>query len=485
MKPTRTALSLLAMLLFPLLLLADDPICGKWRFFNGSERMMNADGSSSAMGMAPDSRWQCMTPQARPGTDRSYNIANNSGRVIDRLTLRNAGTELWGMNRKGPFLSATRRAFSPGPKPMRQTPVPPAPMPTPAPAGNALEIIVTGHEWLWSEPGSASGRSGTLRFIAGGKVEHPWSNLPEWQWQRLGDSIAIGPASVEVAKRLLLSFNVERSEFRGTLPNGQGQVRGVRSDLINGPKPGPNVPPGQSAVPPQMAAGSGPLTTGYGGMTLGNDWMPRSTNVKRNELQDLAFYASYAVGAMAPGKEPIPVFIVPPLRWLMPLDEATKALGDVDPMPMKAFQNDGFPHNSLIIRCFQKRYFGDLDGQFNLVYLIADAKQRLVSVQFKSQAKVFPVLLPGTLEALRATHPPWGPPVAPPPQDGVRDHSYYDFINEGRSSNGLVGYQLRQSADKSVLLIRLDQKVHWYVPAPFARCLWDIGEHYRKAGLIK
>jgi len=37
--------------------MADDPICGKWRFYNGSERLMNGDATSNAVGMKPDSRW--------------------------------------------------------------------------------------------------------------------------------------------------------------------------------------------------------------------------------------------------------------------------------------------------------------------------------------------------------------------------------------------------------------------------------------------
>jgi hypothetical protein len=133
-----------------------------------------------------------------------------------------------------------------------------------------------------------------------------------------------------------------------------------------------------------------------------------------------------------------------------------------------------------MIKCLQLRYFSDLDLQFNLIYLIADAKQQLVSVQFKSQAKNIEISLRNeTLEVLRDLHPPFGP-GAPPPQDGFMG-PYQDFINE---ASGGASYQLRYNNNHSVTLVKLG-KVHWYMPAPFARCLLDIADHHRKAGLIR
>jgi hypothetical protein len=216
-------------------------------------------------------------------------------------------------------------------------------------------------------------------------------------------------------------------------------------------------------------------------MVLGTDWQPRSTNVKVKELEELEFFAKFAAGNSAPGKEPVPDMIVPPFKWLMPLDEATKLLPrGVAAVPVKPFQNDGFPQGSLTIKCFQFRFFSDLDESFNLIYFITDRKLQLVAVQFKSQAKPLHILRDFSIETLRGMHPPFGPPGALPPWDG-NIGPYNDFINEGRPG---AFYQVRQSNDKSMTLIKLGN-THLYLAAPFARCLLDIAATHRKSGLLK
>jgi hypothetical protein len=134
-----------------------------------------------------------------------------------------------------------------------------------------------------------------------------------------------------------------------------------------------------------------------------------------------------------------------------------------------------------MIKCLQLRYFNDLDQQFNLIYLIADAKQQLVGVQFKSQAKGLAQLKYETLETLRAMHPPFPPPpYAPPPYDGSIG-PYNDFFNEGTPG---AGYQIRFNNNHSLTLVKLG-KTHWYLAAPFARCILDIADFHRKNGLVK
>ena len=465
-RTSRVLLVLLACYFNALPAFAADPITGRWRFFNGSLREMHSDGSSSAAGGAKDATWKCLTPAQN--TDRVYQIIYGGGQAQDRLTLRNGGTQLWGYDGRRPFLTASRTQDAPSPSPSQKPKPEPRPAP-PSPSGDALLNVLLAHEWTWRDT-APGGTKGTLIFTKDGLVKHLDTALLPWNWSREpGDVITIKAGDVSVVTK----FNAERSEFIGDFPGGLRQLRGLRGKLIGSSAP--------AMSPIIQPVGAGPDSTGYGGMLLGKDWQPRSTNVKVKELEELEFFAKMAVGNAAPSKEPVPDMIVPPFKWLMPLDEATKLLPrDVAAVPVKPFQNDGFPHDSLTIKCYQRRYFSDLDESFNLIYFITDRKLQLVGVQFKSQAKPLHILREFSIETLRAMHPPFGPPGAPPPWDG-NIGPYNDFINEGRPG---AFYQVRQSNDKSVTLVKLGN-VHWYLPAPFARCLLDIADTHRKSGLLK
>lgn len=468
--PTRSFRVLLVLLACCVHALAADPITGTWRFFNGSLREMHADGTSSALGGAKDATWKCLTPAQ--ASDRVYQIIYGGGRAQDRLTLRNGG-QLWGYDGRRPFLTASRTQDapppSPSPKPKPQPAPKPAPAPPPEPTGDALLNVLLAHEWTWRDT-APGGTKGTLIFTKDELVKHLDTALLPWTWTReSGEAISIKAGDVAV----VVKFNGERSEFVGDFPGGTRQLRGLRGKLIGSAEPGKS--------PIVQPVGAGADSTSYGGMVLGTDWQPRSTNVKVKELEELEFFAKMAAGDAAPGKEPVPDMIVPPFKWLMPLDEATKLLPrGVAAVPLKPFQNDGFPQGSLTIKCYQLRFFSDLDESFNLIYLITDRKLQLVSVQFKSQAKPLHILRDDTLEVLRTLHPPFAPFPAPPPKDG-NIGPYNDFINEGRPG---AFYQVRQTNDKSVTLVKLGN-VHWYLPAPLARCLLDIADKHRKSGLIR
>ena len=455
--------------LHALSVLAADPITGTWRFFDGSTREMRADGSSGPPGGGSDAQWKCLTPQSN--FNRIYQIIYGGGVATDRLTLTNGNNELHGTLKGRPFPTASRTQATP-PSASQSAPTP---RPAPAPAapresgGDALLNVLLAHEWTWRDT-APGGSKGTLIFTKEGLIKHLDTALLPWTWSREpGEAITIKAGDVGV----LAKFNGERSEFIADFPGGTRQLRGLRGKLIGSSSPGKS--------PIVQPVGAGADSTGYGGMVLGTDWQPRSTDVKVKELEELEFFAKMAVGNAAPGKEPVPQMIVPPFKWLMPLQQAEALLPrGVAAVPVKPFQNDGFPQGSLTIKCFQFRYFSDLDESFNLIYFITDRKLQLVGVQFKSQAKPLHILRDFSIETLRGMHPPFGPPGAPPPWDG-NIGPYNDFINEGRPG---AFYQVRQSNDKSMTLIKLGN-THLYLAAPFARCLLDIADKHRKSGLIK
>jgi hypothetical protein len=343
---------------------------------------------------------------------------------------------------------------------------------------DALVNILTGHFWEWKHP-SDPARNGRLQFLTDGTLRHPWAGLPSWKWTRLGDTVALLPSGSS-GPQLMLVFNIERSEFRSTMADGKTRLLATRGDLVTTPETTLG-----GLVKPAMPLPVGPgdvLTSTYGGMTVGKDWLPRSLQIKKKKVEEMERLASLVVGEAAVGKEPVPQMLVPQygLRWLMPLDEAIKAMGPgTAQVPVRTMQIDGFPQDTLLIKCLQKTYFADLDLRFNLVYLIADAKQHLISVMFKSQAKPLELLKEVPLEVLRTLHPPFWPDMAPPNNGHVE--VYQDYINE--TTGGSV-FQIRYNADHSLGLIKLE-KVHWYLPAPFARCLMDVAEHHRKSGLVK
>lgn len=268
---------------------------------------------------------------------------------------------------------------------------------------------------------------------------------------------------------------------RLTLRNGNGELWGM-----NGKRPfltarreadsKPAKPVGKKST---KTAPSVP----FGGMDLGGDWKPTITHIKVKELEQLESLAKIALRGVERGKEPVPEFIVPPFKWLMPLNEAMGLLPQgVAKVPMQKFENDCFPCGSLGVQCFQYTYFLDLGARCNLIYLISDLKGQLVSVQLKAEAIPSKSLLDRPLEVLRTLPNPYGPGA--PTNDGSGG-LYYDFLNEGEGS---PTYQVRTTTDKSNALIHLmhrHKNVHWYVPAPFARVLVDIAEHYREAGVIK
>ena len=461
-----------------------DPISGLWRFFNGSFREMRPDGTSGPPGQPADAEWRLISPPRN--AERVYAITYGRGAARDTLTMNTAHNQLIGGTKKSPFLTAVREVEAPQAKPSTPTPSPsqmvnPTPAPTvaqPTQPEDALTNILTAHFWEWKHPTDPS-RKGRLQFLKDGTLKHPWPGMGDWKWVRTGDTAALLPGATS-EQQLALIFNIERSEFRTTMPDGATRLLATRGELVTTPETTLG-----GLVKPAMPIPVGPgdvLTTTYGGMTMGKDWLPRSVQIKMKKVEEMEKLAALIVGSAAPGKEPVPQLIVPQygLRWLMPLDEAIKAMGPgTAQVPVRTMQIDGFPQDTLLIKALQKTYFQDLDLRFNFVYLIADAKQHLISVMFKSQGKPLELLREVSLEELWNLHPPFWPDMAPPNNGNVE--VYQDYLNE--TTGGSV-FQARYTRDHSLGLIKLE-KVHWYVPAPFARCLLVVAEHHRKSGTIR
>ena len=92
------AASLMAL---PLFAHADDPIVGRWRWFNSEIKVFRSDGT--AVGNGFHGTWKCVS-RATPPT---YEV-NWSDRWVDKVRLVKGGKELKGKNKQGGAVSAYR-----------------------------------------------------------------------------------------------------------------------------------------------------------------------------------------------------------------------------------------------------------------------------------------------------------------------------------------------------------------------------------------
>ena len=78
-----------------------DPIVGRWRWFNNTIYVLNADGTTTP----GKGRWKCVSPEQTP---RKYVIDWKEELWIDTLYLEKNGTTLSGHNQKGRKITASR-----------------------------------------------------------------------------------------------------------------------------------------------------------------------------------------------------------------------------------------------------------------------------------------------------------------------------------------------------------------------------------------
>lgn len=332
----------------------------------------------------------------------------------------------------------------------------------------SLEELLASDGWTWSRNGAKE--RATIHFLSDGKArlksdKNPWVG----SWKKTG------PMNVTVTNEKTswaLVFNRDLVSFSGTNNGNQNPVEGRRMSAPAAPAPAAN-----PAAPAGPAMAITPQVSHFGGMTLAADWMPRKTETRKELLNALEFYANAALGKNGDPRDVVPETLVGPIRWLMPLDEAIRTLpAGAARTAETRITSICFPQNSLSMVGFQTHYFVDEGQRFNLIYLIVDAKRRVVGVELVAQSPK---------EVL------W----APPGPDGERN-PYYDFVN--LKANGRTGqrvdYQVRP-AGRGVKRIKTAlydfkklaylENVHWYLAAPFAHSLLDIVELNRRAGMMR
>ncbi|QIF00208.1 hypothetical protein [Roseimicrobium sp. ORNL1] len=235
-----------------------------------------------------------------------------------------------------------------------------------------------------------------------------------------------------------------------------------------------------------LAAQKAPATPP--GMTFATNWLATQLITRRELLECLDLYSKAAAG----GKTD-PVTIWGPVKWLMPVQEAIKALPKgVRKQREFRVTNLAFPQNSLMVTIMAITGSEFVDGgeKFNLIYFISDAKQQVISVQLvQTNPKIV---------------------LWQPRPEGVRE-PYYNFIDDkwNGSTRQCVPFQTKTTSDGVTLiktaLLKLPnlpqpptgaapppnfyafipylESVHWYLPAPFAAKFQEIVEHNRKSGV--
>ena len=213
------------------------------------------------------------------------------------------------------------------------------------------------------------------------------------------------------------------------------------------------------------------VPTVFQGMTLAPNWLPNRVGAEEKFVEGLEFYSSQVVDRAQRADAVAPEFIFGQIRWLMPLDEAVQTLGRVSKTVETRIVNEAYPKDSFTFQGFQGQ-FEDAGARYNLVFLIADVKRQVVSVQLVAQ----------TPKAVN-----WDARF--PPRD---QEPYYDFINVKRNggSGNKVFFQV-VPINPGVKLVKTVlakyhpngkwlEDVHWYLPAPVAARFLDIVEHIAK-----
>lgn len=277
-----------------------------------------------------------------------------------------------------------------------------------------------------------------------------------------------------------------------------GMPDALRRMIPGGPPP-PS-PPAKPSTPP--AAPSASSSGNHGGMALAPGWLPQRTETKRELLEGIVFYCKQVLGDTPAGQEKAPLELSPGISWLMPFDQALAKLpGRVINMGERRVNNNCFPIDSLTIASFQYKSFMDKERPFNLIHLILDAKRQVVGVEFVQQTpgksaiyttegKLEPYYNFLTLtnngsttkEVIYAILPPRNSGGAECIQTVFRD--YYNLVPNGLpqvpgGGNGLrPGFPMVNpiTPPAGIIPVKVYEIVHWYLAAPFARCLLEIAE---------
>lgn len=215
-----------------------------------------------------------------------------------------------------------------------------------------------------------------------------------------------------------------------------------------------------------------PAAINFAGMLLDPSWLPDRVGVDRKYMETLKYFSERVVEGAKRGEEKAPEIIYGNLRWLMPLDQAVASLGRVAKMTETKITNEAYPENSLIIQGLQGR-FQDGNSIFNQIFLVADKKRQLISVELVGQTP---------------RNPGWDSryPVE------TRE-PYYGLLNIKRnaSTTNVVSYQVIPIRPGVKLIKTVLQKkpspigkwledVHWYLPAPLAGRFLDIADEALK-----
>ncbi|WP_395736913.1 hypothetical protein [Prosthecobacter sp.] len=254
----------------------------------------------------------------------------------------------------------------------------------------------------------------------------------------------------------------------------------------------------QKWIEDQGQAGAAPSDL-PGGMVFSPRWLPQTLTAKRELLESLEFYCKASVGDAPKGQEPIPSSIVGGITWRMPVDEAVKTLPpDFKKISERPMVHPCFPNDSLVLCGFQSRKFVDHGQPFNVMFMLVDKERKVVSVQFVDQ---------------NGKNARWLPVP-----DGIRE-PYYNLVSlaHNGSTTKEVPYQILKGGTGAVCIkttfqdktgpmprvpvqvpgmppanmpamvagVNVEENVHWYLPAPFARSILDIVDVYRKAGVIR
>lgn len=254
-------------------------------------------------------------------------------------------------------------------------------------------------------------------------------------------------------------------------------------------------------VPPLDLQASGLIRT-HGGIILHKDWLPSlpvsGIEPLKGSIADLTHYAKAATGETA--SPAAPQFIVSTLRWLMPMEEAIRALPEGAELRPSGNLAPWMPAGSLTVKRLNYDSFPDLGESFGTIELIGDAQGQLISVRLTNAGHPgLRHLLRGSLEELSRLPSPLSESWTPSIHDGrlERPATCIDFLY-GISTSSAATYQCRFSSTGNAMLLRMNSPLgdsfakdspatlldgqvfggvsHWYLPSPFARVLLEVAE---------
>ncbi len=229
----------------------------------------------------------------------------------------------------------------------------------------------------------------------------------------------------------------------------------------------PVVSPSPSTKPGPKPDDAPARTTNFQGMILDPAWMPERLGVAHRHTGELRYYSKRVLEGETPGKETAPDLLWGNLKWLMPIDKAIESFGRVTKKPSIKIVHQWYPHNSFTLHGLQGR-FQDGNYLFSEVFLLADAKGQLISVQFVAHAPKVMAWIPGYPVEVK------GP--------------CYDFVNikTNASTGNMVSFQmvpLRPGLKVIKLVLHKPppfgkwlEDSHWYIPAPLAGRFIEIAD---------